>query len=82
MTRKLKKTGLIISLSFLILFLLSATWLLAGGDLLIKNATILTVTGDVIPRGDVLVVNGLIKQSARISPLQPESELLKLTVDT
>ncbi|MFA4925236.1 MAG: amidohydrolase family protein [Candidatus Aminicenantales bacterium] len=62
MTRKLKKTGLIISLSFLILFLLSATWLLAGGDLLIKNATILTVTGDVIPRGDVLVVNGLIKQ--------------------
>jgi len=62
MTRKLKKTGLIISLSFLILFLLSATWLLAGGDLLIKNATILTVTGGVIPNGDVLVVNGLIKQ--------------------
>ncbi|MDD8019969.1 MAG: amidohydrolase [Acidobacteriota bacterium] len=60
MRKKIKKTGLLIS--FLILFLSSATWLLASGNLLIKNATILTVTGGVIPRGDVLVINGLIEQ--------------------
>lgn len=32
-----------------------------GGDLLIKNGTLLTVTGGVIERGDLLIVDGLIK---------------------
>jgi len=33
-----------------------------GGDILIKNGTVLTVTKGVIAKGDVLVIGGLIKQ--------------------
>ncbi len=33
-----------------------------GGDLLIKNGTVLTVTKGVLARGDVLIVGGVIKQ--------------------
>ncbi len=33
-----------------------------GGDILIKNATILTVTKGVIPKGDILVVGGVIRE--------------------
>jgi imidazolonepropionase-like amidohydrolase len=33
-----------------------------GGNLLIKNGTILTVTRGTIPRGDVLIMNGIIKE--------------------
>jgi imidazolonepropionase-like amidohydrolase len=33
-----------------------------GGNLLIKNGTLLTVTKGVIPRGDVLVLGGIIRQ--------------------
>lgn len=36
------------------------TW--GRGSLLLKNGTILTVTKGVIPRGDVLIVDGLIRQ--------------------
>jgi imidazolonepropionase-like amidohydrolase len=34
----------------------------SGGNLLIKNGTILTVTKGVIAKGDILVLNGIIKQ--------------------
>ncbi|RFT16553.1 MAG: Secreted enzyme, contains two amidohydrolase related domains [Candidatus Saccharicenans subterraneus] len=43
----------------------SANWLLAAGSLLIKNATILPVTGPPITGGDVLVIDGIIKQIGR-----------------
>jgi imidazolonepropionase-like amidohydrolase len=33
-----------------------------GGDLLIKNGTLLTVTGEVIPRGDILIQGGIIRR--------------------
>ncbi len=33
-----------------------------GGDLLIKNGTILTVTKGTIPRGDILVMGGIIRE--------------------
>jgi imidazolonepropionase-like amidohydrolase len=33
-----------------------------GGDLLIKNGTILTVSNGAIPRGDILVLDGIIKE--------------------
>ncbi len=36
-----------------------------GQDLLIKNGTILTVTQGEIPNGDILIVNGVIKQIGR-----------------
>lgn len=51
-------------IAFLALYFLLASGqgLLAGGNLLIKNATILTVTNGVISNGDVLIINGLIKQ--------------------
>mgnify|MGYP001373220711 CR=1 FL=1 len=47
------------------LCLVAATALAAapdGGDILIKNGTILTVTKGVIAKGDVLVLGGIIKQ--------------------
>lgn len=48
---------------FFILYLtFSASLLLAGGNLLLKNGTILTVTKGVIPKGDILIIDGLIKQ--------------------
>jgi len=51
---------------FAIFALLAAAGLLPvfadGGDILIKNATILTVTKGVIPKGDILVVDGIIKE--------------------
>jgi len=56
---------LILTLTLLILTGLAANSLLAAGNLLIRNATILPVTGPPISGGDVLVVNGLIKQIGR-----------------
>jgi len=46
----------------LLITLVSHSYLLAGGDLLIKNGTILTVTKGVIPKGDILILGGIIKQ--------------------
>ncbi|MGQ9800813.1 MAG: amidohydrolase family protein [Candidatus Saccharicenans sp.] len=56
---------LILILTLLILPGLMANSLLAAGNLLIKNATILPVTGPPISGGDVLIINGLIKQIGR-----------------
>ena len=41
----------------------------AGGSILIKNGTILTVTKGVIARGDILVINGVIKQIGENIPV-------------
>lgn len=46
----------------LIYFFFGASLLFAGGNLLLKNGTILTVTQGVIPKGDILIIDGLIKQ--------------------
>ena len=35
-----------------------------GQDLLIKNGTILTVTKGTIPKGDILILGGIIKEIA------------------
>lgn len=43
------------------LLLAPAAWA-GGGDLLIKNGTILTVAGDTIPRGDILIQGGIIRR--------------------
>jgi imidazolonepropionase-like amidohydrolase len=43
-------------------FGLAASSVWAGGSLLIKNGTILTVTRGVIPGGDVLILDGIIRQ--------------------
>ncbi|MDH7511627.1 MAG: amidohydrolase family protein [Clostridiales bacterium] len=48
--------------SFILILSFSASPLWPGGNLLIKNGTILTVTKGVIPRGDVLIIGGIIKQ--------------------
>ncbi len=56
-----KATILFITVSFLL-----AGAALPGfsedGNLLIKNGTILTVTKGAIPRGDILIMNGIIKE--------------------
>lgn len=57
MTMKKKIVGLIVCLSFLFLAGLSY-----GQDLLIKNGTILTVTKGKIPKGDILIIGGIIKK--------------------
>jgi imidazolonepropionase-like amidohydrolase len=54
---KRKTIGLILGLSLAILTSFSF-----GQDLLIKNGTILTVTKGTIPKGDILVIKGIIKQ--------------------
>jgi imidazolonepropionase-like amidohydrolase len=47
----------------LLLFLAAAPGLRAdGGDLLLKNGSVLTVTNGVLPRADVLILNGVIKE--------------------
>ncbi|MBC7349240.1 MAG: amidohydrolase family protein [Candidatus Aminicenantes bacterium] len=56
---------LILILTLLILPGLTSNSLLAAGNLLIRNATILPVTGPSISGGDVLIVNGFIKQIGR-----------------
>lgn len=41
----------------------------AGGNLLLKNGTILTITKGTIPKGDILIIDGIIKQiGENISP--------------
>ncbi|MDW7759510.1 MAG: amidohydrolase family protein [Acidobacteriota bacterium] len=42
-----------------------------GGDLLIKNGTLLTVTGGVIPRGDILIQGGIIRRIGENIPAPP-----------
>jgi imidazolonepropionase-like amidohydrolase len=44
---------------------------LFGGDLLIKNGIILTVTKGTIPEGDILILGGIIKQIGRSLPVPP-----------
>jgi imidazolonepropionase-like amidohydrolase len=58
----MKKTILasILALSFAAASALPAS--IAGGDILIKNGTVLTVTKGTLPRGDVLILGGVIKQ--------------------
>ncbi|MCR4408913.1 MAG: amidohydrolase family protein [Candidatus Saccharicenans sp.] len=55
----------------------SASWLLAAGNLLIKNATILPVTGPPITGGDVLVTNGIIKQIGRNLTAPPGTRIIE-----
>lgn len=55
----------------------SASWLLAAGNLLIKNATILPVTGPPITGGDVLVIDGLIKQIGRNLSAPPGTRIIE-----
>lgn len=55
----MKINGLILAL--VVFFGFGASALQAGGNLLIKNANILTVTSGTL-KGDVLVINGIIKQ--------------------
>lgn len=47
---------------FVLALLAPESYLLAAGNLLIKNATILPVSGPPIPGGDVLIIDGIIKQ--------------------
>lgn len=65
--------------TFLALYFLLASRqvLFAGGNLLIKNATILTVTNGVIPHGDVLVVNGIIKQIGQNLAAPPGTRIIE-----
>jgi len=54
---------LILGVTWTIFFaFLAAPFTRAGGSLLIKNGTILTVTGGVLPKGDVLIIDGIIRQ--------------------
>ncbi len=53
------KKNIIISLC---LFLAAVEPILAGGNLLLKNGTILTVTKGTIPKGDILILDGFIRQ--------------------
>lgn len=55
----------------------SASWLLAAGNLLIKNATILPVTGPPITGGDVLVIDGIIKQIGRNLSAPPGTRIIE-----
>lgn len=55
----------------------SASWLLAAGNLLIKNATILPVTGPPITGGDVLVIDGIIKQIGRNLNAPPGTRIIE-----
>lgn len=61
----MKNHGRILILTLLILLGITVNSLEAAGNLLIKNATILPVTGPPISGGDVLIINGLIKQIGR-----------------
>ena len=54
---KRKTIGLILGVGLAILTSFSF-----GQDLLIKNGTILTVTKGTIPKGDILIIKGIIKQ--------------------
>jgi imidazolonepropionase-like amidohydrolase len=42
-----------------------------GGDILVKNGTLLTVTGAVIPRGDILIQGGIIRRIGENIPAPP-----------
>ncbi len=75
MKNKLTKTLLISSL--LIFLISSATSLQANGNLLIKKATILTVSGPVIPEADVLVIDGLIKQIGQNLSAPPGTRIIE-----
>lgn len=55
----------------------SSSWLLAAGNLLIKNATILPVTGPPITGGDVLVLDGIIKQIGRNLTAPPGTRIIE-----
>jgi len=55
----MKKKIIPIFLGFSLLFI---PVLASGQNLLIKNGTILTVTKGTIPRGDILIINGIIKK--------------------
>ncbi|MDI6848597.1 MAG: amidohydrolase family protein [Candidatus Saccharicenans sp.] len=52
----------ILFIIFVLALLAPESYLLAAGNLLIKNATILPVSGPPIPGGDVLIIDGIIKQ--------------------
>ncbi len=54
-----------------------ANRLLAAGNLLIKNATILPVTGPPINGGDVLVIDGIIKQVGRNLTAPPGTRIIE-----
>ncbi|MDD8030977.1 MAG: amidohydrolase family protein [Acidobacteriota bacterium] len=75
MRNKLIKTLLISSL--LIFLISSATSLQANGNLLIKKATILTVSGPAIPEADVLVIDGLIKQIGQNLSAPPGTRIIE-----
>lgn len=55
----------------------SANWLLAAGNLLIKNATILPVTGPPLTGGDVLIIDGIIKQIGRNLTAPPGTRIIE-----
>ncbi|HPW17010.1 MAG TPA: amidohydrolase family protein [Candidatus Aminicenantes bacterium] len=57
----MKKTVALVALVALAAILPPAAAFADGGSILVKNGTVLTVTKGVIPRGDVLVVGGVIK---------------------
>lgn len=64
---------------FISLLIISTASILAGGNLLLKNGTILTVTQGVIPKGDILIIDGLIKQiGENISP-PPGVKIIDIT---
>jgi hypothetical protein len=48
-----------------------------GGDILIKNGTILTVTKGVIAKGDVLVKGEIFDDNARVSKVFADGVLFK-----
>ncbi|MDI6697781.1 MAG: amidohydrolase family protein [Candidatus Saccharicenans sp.] len=52
----------ILFIIFVLALLAPESYLLAAGNLLIKNATILPVSGPPIPGGEVLIIDGIIKQ--------------------
>ncbi len=51
----------------------------AGGNLLIKKATILTVTKGTIPRGDILILDGIIRQVGENIPAPPGVRVVDAT---
>ncbi len=67
-----------ILIPFLILILAGpAQPVLAAGNLLIKNATILPVSGPPLSGGDVLVVDGIIKQIGRNLSAPPGTRIIE-----
>ncbi|MCR4395398.1 MAG: amidohydrolase, partial [Candidatus Saccharicenans sp.] len=68
---------LILLLTLFILPGLVANSLLAAGNLLIRNATILPVTGPPLSGGDVLIINGLIKQIGRNLSAPPGTRVIE-----